>query len=177
MTIYAPAQGYPSGGGGGGISAIDITVLNGSITIVKAADEGLASTTALQDDDEFFVTVVSGRKYLVELCGTVSSGANGGFQCALGGTATWVSADCYEALLFDQSANTILDVRAVTVFGNGSVLMTDSPGGAMTYLFSLVAGVVITGNGTLVFRWAQAVSSVSNSTVRRGSYFRVTRIT
>lgn len=168
------------GGGGtatvtipGGSGAIDHTVVGGTTIISKSIDESVASGT-LQDDDEFTLSIVSGRTYSYEvLLSNDSAAGNVGIQARMNGTAT-TSAAAFFHLIWGadaiQKANT----------GVGTTLPLTGTGTNFNgpHTVFMLGSIICTGNGTLKVQWAQNLGDAGNpTTVKKCSYFAVTRVT
>jgi hypothetical protein len=135
-----------------------ITGVGATQTVYKAADESVTSSITVQDDDHLFFTVVAGEVYIFEGMITTNAGP-GGFRGNFNGPAL----TRLEAKYVDSSNDSRLSSYSSS-FG-----LTGSGG----HLKGLIECSV---SGTVNFQWAQSISDASASTLKAGSWFRVTRI-
>jgi len=142
-------------------------------TVTKAADESVASSTAVQNDDELFYTAVSGAFYEVfayiiyasPLGGPtpdlrVGFGEDGTTSRGLLWAMYWNATDVTTQTLFptDNSSPALI---AGTQNGNRALM---------------VWGQHLGNGGTFRFVWAQNTSNANATTVRAGSQLRYRRV-
>lgn len=127
---------------------------------VKSADEAVATSTALQDDNHLSVTVAVGT-YLVELEGVYNSLAAAGFKTQFVGPAGTTG-----TIAGFGNANAFHGVAWNGVLGWG--------GAAADIWFRLLGRLVFTTAGTFKLQWAQSVSNVTGTTLYTGSLLRLT---
>jgi hypothetical protein len=141
-------------------------------TIVKSADESVASSTTLQNDDELFFTAVSGSSYLVELIVIYGSPAGaGGPDIKFGAGEDATTRGILDALLLTTADATFLGVVNAN---NGSI---GSAGTAATDRGLILRGTYLGNGGTFRFVWAQNTSSANATIVRAGSILRYKKLT
>ena len=141
-------------------------------TVAKPADESVTSSTVLQADDHLSLTVTAGATYAIDGCLIVSGDPAGDLALTVtappGSTGGWT-----------PTATTL-----GTTDGTGSVRLTRFDFGAPSSMGVTAAGLMVvpTGglnagtDGTVAVQWAQAVSSAAATTLRAGSWLRLTRI-
>lgn len=140
----------------------------GPPTAYKTSPETVNNNSAFQNDNDLFVPVDANAYYTGEIWLSFTSSAAAGFK-----------------LDFTAPVGTTLEASGFLVVVSGSVTYAAtsalgsvtgivSTGAAVPYLgkFTLVTGA---NSGTLQFRWAQHVATVSNTTVNTGSYLRLSR--
>lgn len=160
----------PIGNIGGGSSppfAIsDITNLQAILDRVpiikyKTADQTITSDNTLNDDADLIYTGArTGKKYVILLVIFLRSHAAPDFQHALAvpaGTTGWRTASSWNSAT-PQAAN-----QTLTTGISGS---TNDTTQAIQCLYSTDA---LVNDGSFIFRWAQVVSDVNNTTVYKGS--------
>jgi len=145
-----------SGGGGGGVDS-PIAV------VTKTADETVAGSTTIQDDDHLtWNGFTSGKYYWIEISLFVSrtttsvgntlrygfSGNSDGYIVEAGRTAT-------NGVLCDGTANE----------SQGSIFTNADIPGALKYNIALKA----TSNFTGTFKWAQGTNNAASITLQKGS--------
>lgn len=139
---------------------------------VKTADENLASSTVLQNDDHLFFSVEANSKYHVMLDLRHRTGD----------------------ILSDWKFNFTAPASAVFVgtwrgnLNTGGDGYEETPGSLLTQILPTVDtnndyplwadGILVTSAtaGTLNLQWAQLASSAGNNTVRQNSYMRILKI-
>lgn len=153
----------------------------------KTVDESLASNTTAQNDDELFLSGVAGAIYTVDTYHQVQGAGNAAagnlkfqwtFPTGAGVQFSWSVAG--------MATN---DITGATTEGKGSwlaQLSTTSPSAPAVVVGTPSAnwagligrGLWIVGatGGTLRSQWAQSVSSATQSTVRKGSWMKLTRV-
>jgi hypothetical protein len=146
------------------ITSPTITGVGAVSTVVKAADESVASMTTLQDDNELTLSVPAAGGYLFDLCALVTGPTAADINIAFSfptGTCTWAPVGLLDQTavgatsgVTQQTLQTSLGVTAYHVRG---------------YLNA-------TASGTLLLKWTQAASNASNTTVKAGSHLTLTRI-
>jgi hypothetical protein len=141
-----------------------------SRVIVKSADESVISSTTLQDDNDFILSVASGKTYAYEMWLTEYMHSWGDFKFTFTMPA-----------LADSRMN-----ASLSYMNNDWVHVLARTFGDMTETMSLCAGV--SGNfgikiwgffttsaaGTLQFQWAQNSSVWYATIIKKGSWMKVT---
>ncbi|MFI7707598.1 hypothetical protein [Nonomuraea sp. NPDC049480] len=144
--------------------------------IVKPSDESVTSTTVLQPDNDFSVSVSANTDYYLEMFLIYSADPAGDLKVdwdgPSGATLDWVSDG------FGSSPADTVDPVSRTVQSIGS---TPSHGGITnnsTILCGLHKGIlrVAATSGTFVLTWAQLASSANATFVRANSMMLLTRI-
>lgn len=138
----------------------------------KTADELIASSTTLQNDDNLAWAVTASAVYLMELRVQYKADAAGdlkwGFTFPSGLTMLYGYWGVYDS--------------ASAFTSNGQKIQTDVPVvggvGASTGIMLAMSGIVTVAAtaGTLQFQWAQNTSNVNSTTVCAGSYGTLTRV-
>lgn len=155
---------------GGG--TIDHTVVNGSTTKQKTADETVSNSATPQDDNHLqFTGLVSGQTYHLEGHIFYSTAfGTGGFRCDFdGGTATFSSV---------RGNNILIDIVTGSNVGFFNDISTDYTRASANNLGSISFSIclVCNGDGTLIFRWAQETATTPETlTVVGGGFMRLTR--
>lgn len=141
-------------------------------TVIKSADQSVASQTAPQNDTDLFFATISGAVYRIELFiiyASPAGGATPGFKIALGEDAT---ARGTIHIIGSNSSNAVISSGVST---NGT-----SPGlnfiTAATNKGISGLGVHWANGGTFRFQWAQNTSGVGADIVRAGSYLRYIKV-
>lgn len=171
------AQGEPGADGAPGEQGPPGTAPTGDTIGVtraayKPADEQVATSTVLQADDHLSISVTAGAAYAIDSCLLVTGDPAGDLMLTvtapLGSVGGWT-----------PTATTL-----GTTDGTGSVRLTRFDFGASSSMGATTTGVVVnpTGgiiagaDGTVTIQWAQAVSSGTPTTLRAGSWLRLTRM-
>lgn len=158
------------------IGAIDVTPVGGIVTKVKATDESVTSSTSSVHDAELRFPALAGEAWVVDARLFVVGAAAGDIRCGVASTggatvsalwaahgpATTLAADEGDASMVGATeANTkFLGVRSTTV----------------PVLILVSAHVTVTVAGTVSVRWAQAVSDVTPTTVKAGSWLTARKV-
>lgn len=136
--------------------------------INKTADENVASSTVLQNDDHLTVSVLAGRTYNFRFrIFTTNASAVEGIKWALGGTATVTSLKAQ----FKYYDGTTWALARVTAFGT-TANMTPAADGYI----EIDGTVEVNAAGTFLLQWAQQTSGANNATVQRNSSLIVERV-
>ncbi len=141
--------------------------------VLKSADESVANSTTLQDDDNLLFSIGANEVWEVDFMIRVT-GVNGRlkFALALPASATmWVTARGDN----DDSNDDYLEMLTS---GTGYTFSTTnfdySDTGTMVELRGIVTNSSTAGN--VVLRWCQASSNATATIVKAGSYLKVTRV-
>jgi len=146
----------------------DTNRLVGIINAFKDADQNLANSTTLADDDDLFFTLISGGGYIFDCMISLSSAINVDFDMQwtdpggtfelyweyLNGAGTLLS----EGIIIDTTGEVAFDTADSTrhmLFFHG-------------FLENMSAG-------TFQLQWAQGTTSATNAFVRDGSWLRAMR--
>lgn len=136
-----------------------------------ASDFSLASSTAFVDIPGLTVGVEAQRTYAVLATVFMTAGTrNGGYAFAVGGTCTASDFAC-DAWALDGTIN---KYGFSSTFG--ASIMTESLGGPPLSIY-LRGAVSVASAGELRLRFAQQISNVIPSVIRRNSTFMVQDIT
>lgn len=154
-------------------SSSTVDAAAGSIHLIgiKTSDTTRASTTTEAQDEDLTVTVLTGRKYLVniEVFGndlTIADG--GGFNLSLGGTAAFDNICLFSEIYGDGAVSLASLVKSIGAIG--SIVTTD------TVNIRIRGSIRCTMGGTLFVKWAQFVSLATGFKVYAGSYIDLTDI-
>jgi hypothetical protein len=138
----------------------------------KGTAESVTSSTALQNDDTFAFSVAANASYALEgyvlFTAAAAGDLNADFTVPAGSSFEWTNfATPGTAAL--TSYNVVAQGASVArvIDGNDATVMTFAPRGWLG-----TAGTA----GTLQFRWTQGTSSATATTVRVGSWMKLTRI-
>jgi hypothetical protein len=136
------------------------------VTVRKATDESVASSTALQNDDELAVPLGLGEVWIFEAwIGVFSSSATGDFKLSFtvpaGATIRWSGLG---------AGNTGTDHEVITSSGATDVYQITGSGGITDSI--VIHGTVVNGltAGNLQMQWAQNTSTSAAVVVQTGSY-------
>lgn len=156
----------------------NVVVSNGAVqasdtSAYKDADESLNTSITLQDDNELSVSLLASSKYTFKLLVFVNNvNAAEGFKAALGGTVGVTSLKA-QITLYDDTTDLIAASGRVTALAS-AVGAAWSVGNN----WAVVEGSIETSTaGTLLLSWAQQVSGGNNTTVQRGSWMQVAKVT
>ncbi|MEV4059735.1 hypothetical protein [Nonomuraea dietziae] len=148
------------------------------VHVIKAADESVGTSTTMQDDDHLFAAVEAGTDYWLQAYliyeGEIGADLKIGWSAPSGTTFNWMS---------DSLGSGTTDTACRGAVSRSLQLLTSQPGpgtlGAGILAISLPRGVVQVGgtSGTLRFRWAQLVNTVTPTIVKAGSMLRLRRLT
>lgn len=136
-----------------------------SLLAYKLSDETISSQATLQNDDDLFLPVEANAVYEGVLQFTWQSGATPDFRESLslptGATANgWVA-----------------DTGTTSGLCGALAALTSQPGTGANVSYRLSGVLVMSSTaGTAQWQWAQQTSDASNTIVRAGSYFKLTRI-
>jgi hypothetical protein len=150
---------------GSSIAAGDIIAL-GTIGVIKGADEPLASSTTLQDDDDLYIAVPANTSLLWVCKLSITGGSRGSsdfkwfWSVPDGMTGTYWAT--YEGTGGGQNTGQIRDFTTVNAVGTAG---TSNPQ-PLEIMGSLTNGETA---GTLQLQWAQNTSSSTDTTVKAGS--------
>ncbi len=143
------------------------------ITVVKAADESVTSSTTLQDDNHLILALEANATYVVEGALFYDGQFNAGNL-----KLTWslpASATIYWAPNAPATGGAAAYASQATTSGNLSV-GTYGTGGTKTTA-SISATVTTAGTaGSMTLRWAQDTSSATATTIYAKSWLRAIRI-
>ncbi|MEV4059734.1 hypothetical protein [Nonomuraea dietziae] len=143
--------------------------------VIKAADESIASTTTLQNDDHLFLSVAANTTYWVEAMlrydGVTTGDLKIGWVVPAGATLEWTS-----NALIDGATGTADDL-----WRRRRTAAQDEICGAVgvgTDLLAMPEGLLRVGAtaGTLRLRWAQGTSSATATRVLVRSLLMISRM-
>jgi hypothetical protein len=134
----------------------------------KTANEAVASSTTLQDDNHLTVAVAANAIYLFELEATYQASSTGLLKTQLSVPASTTGNISICALGNGVTGSAKLAaVNSSAVFGGNGADCTARIYGTVT-----TAGTA----GSILLQWAQSTSHATGTTLYAGSYMRVTRI-
>lgn len=141
---------------------------------LKAANESVTSSTAVQDDDDLFFAIGANETWVFELFLFTNAATAGDFRYAI--TFPAGATQRYGQMGLDDTAagfNADLEVGDSTVSGGEKII--GGPGGTG---LSLVFGFVANGAnaGDVKLRWAQGTSSGTATILASGSHLRARRV-
>jgi hypothetical protein len=147
---------------------------NAPLYVRKTADEALANSTTMQDDDHLFVSVVANAVYWVQGWILYTAGNVGdfkmGWSAPTGATLNWNAGGSVntnlQAIFFD-----VQDVANTDSVG-GNIGTTGRTQTATPHGLLKVSSTA----GTLKFRWAQNTSEGTSLTVLTDSMLMLTRV-
>jgi hypothetical protein len=161
------------------LSAADIMKLPQHNYIVKSADESLANSGSMQDDNHLILSVAANTDYILE-AGLVYSATNGvdlafGWIAPSGATMYWSSGTASHYV-----ASTPYVSFSAMIVSSIAVAIGFSSGGTSNPFFEIARpyGLLRVGStaGTIRLRWAQNVSNAEHTVMRSGSWLRLTRM-
>jgi len=142
--------------------------------IFKTADESVASSTALQDDDHLSFAIGSNESWafsyvLAWSLGSATASWSIAFNAPSGAAGWWghVRDDAPDANLQTQISATYSDSQT----GNGSQISISEVVQGRGYVLNGGTG------GTFKLRWAQLSSNASASVLKKGSHLYIGRLT
>lgn len=144
-------------------------------SVVKPTDEGVVSSTAFQDDNDFVFSVEAGAKYILEgfliINGNTTPGNwKGNFVIPAGATIRWQNLGYAN----DSVPNPEF---ALPPAGDGTTRPMDTAGGGTDLAVRIAGSVVVTATaGTVKLQWAQHSSHTQSTLVRAGSWMRLERV-
>jgi hypothetical protein len=144
---------------------------------LKTADESVASSTTMQDDDHLFVPVAANTAYwvtaVIHYAASTAADLKIGWSAPTGSTLDWVS-DGFGST--SAAAGVDAASRSHQMLGS-----TPAPGGNGTglTLACIPRGVLVVGGtaGTFRFRWAQLASDAAATVVKAESILILRRLT
>jgi hypothetical protein len=169
-----------SGAGSGTNKRIDFS-LAANIIVRKSADETLANSTVVQDDDHLFFPVLADEVWFVEafvIFSAVTAGTNMDFKVGWsvpsGTTMLW-GAQGVPSNTLSSWGPTATNTSPTSARTEGQNLAV---GGANGTNLGTYQGVVTAGAtpGDVHFQWAQNSSNANDLTVESGSFLRLTRL-
>lgn len=167
-AVVAASNDYTVAQVSGAVAAIGGVVWT---VVTKASDESVASSTALQADDELLFTAVSGGVYEIEAVVIYASPAGAGtpdLKIAAGEDATT------RGEYYMQGLNTADAAGASGISINNT--SANSFGTAAANRAINVFGNHVGNGGTFAIYWAQVNSGVNATVVRAGSVLRYRRL-
>jgi hypothetical protein len=154
----------------------NFNAINGFVR--KTADESVTSSATLQNDDHLLYTIGATGTYIAELClfGTSAANAAGDLQFGFSfptGTLHFgmQGLDTTLASSFDGTLRSTGVLSATSGTSNLTAGLSTS-----TIFIRVYAELIATATGTLQFMWAQQASNASASTLKSGSWMRVTQV-
>jgi hypothetical protein len=159
----AAAGNHTHGAGGGG---------TWDTVVVKAADESVASSTALQNDDELLFAATNAAVYQFEAWLIVDGQGAGGsasFKFSFGEDNTFRG---YLMRVAGNSGTGVAEVTPGSVQQNQPLSARTQNGNLSVY----VVGSWVSAGGTFRLQWAQQVSNGTAVIVRAGSTLKIKRL-
>lgn len=160
---------------GGGVADVTVTTTGVWDTIRKTSDEAKTSNTTLAADSQLVAALAAGTTYAFRLRVFLSANTAPDAKYDLNYTGTTTSQFLYISVtgFGGTLSNTNLSTHTVEALP-GSTALTGSVSASLSLFLD---GVITTDtSGTLQFRWAQNISDVNPTTVRKGSYLEVMQI-
>jgi hypothetical protein len=147
--------------------------------IKKAANESVTSSTTVQNDDDFSVSLEAEKIYAIDLYLTVSGAAAGDYKgqwAVTGGVVGYTSKMCLgpESGTASVSA-TLVFARSVGVT-SPVTYGVDGTNNSMISEHFLAETTTAGTAGTLTLQWAQGTSSATATIVGSGSYMVITEV-
>lgn len=144
---------------------------------VKTADEGVTSSTTLQNDDELVIAVSASAKYIMDgyLLYTGAADPAGGLK--MGWTGPSGAAMSWTNFGVNQNGSPSLvnyNVVAESLAG-GRGVATNTTSTTMSCRPTGILTVGVTA-GNLQLQWAQGTSNATATTVKTGSWLRLVRV-
>ncbi|MFD5875692.1 hypothetical protein [Streptomyces sp. NPDC060322] len=140
-------------------------------TVDKPTDEALTASTVLQADDHLTMSVTAGGRYAVDACLIATGDPAGDLNLTLaappGSTGHWTPGAITLGVADGTGSIRLTRYDLGTPIGVGII----AGGLVVAPLGTLTAGAT----GTLTIQWAQAASSATPTTLKAGSWLRVTR--
>ncbi|GIH29101.1 hypothetical protein Aph01nite_74110 [Acrocarpospora phusangensis] len=142
--------------------------------VIKAADESVASSTVMQNDDHLLLPVAANTRYLVDSLvkyfGEDLADMKFGWTAPAGATLDWYS-DAYWTGTSD-SGKVMREVRTLA-----QTQSCGCSGASFTFAAALRGTLNVGGTaGNLQLQWAQVTSNGTANQVLTGSLLRVTRL-
>lgn len=151
-----------------------VTVLETRGLIVKASDETVTNSTTMQDDNDFSITVVSGKKYVVRaMLVLVSASAAGDFKVGFthpGGDTTFTAQGPNNADLASGSNSNGEWVARIDSASPTSSIPVGSSASVTAVAVDLYYNC--TANGTLKLQWAQNSANATGTTMKAKSWLK-----
>jgi hypothetical protein len=141
--------------------------------VIKGADQSVASSTTLQNDNALFLPLVANATYLFDVVLDYEGGTGGSSDLKW----TWVlPTGATLRYVFTESSSA--GVAAVNMSA-GSAVNTAGTNGAAFLKGVLMKGSVIVGStaGTAQLQWAQGTANATPTIVHAQSYLALWRIT
>ncbi|MFE2021316.1 hypothetical protein ACFW9O_25040 [Streptomyces sp. NPDC059499] len=140
-------------------------------TVDKPTDEAITASTVLQADDHLTLSVTAGGRYAIDACLIATGDPAGDLNLTLaappGSTGHWTPGAITLGVADGTGSIRLTRYDLGTPIGVGII----AGGLVVAPLATLTAGAT----GTLTVQWAQAASSATPTTLKAGSWLRVTR--
>lgn len=149
--------------------AIDFAVVRSR----KAADESLASSTTLQNDDDLMADLAASTTYIIDGVIFASSTSNDPDIKIAFTTPTGSTIDVGYIAASTQRLNSVGGILEASGTASEAIPLSKS-----SPVIIMIKGTVMTGanSGTLQLQWAQDSSDTTSITVKEGSYLRADQI-
>jgi hypothetical protein len=132
----------------------------------KSSTQSIALSTTLTEDSQLSITLTSGT-YKTEFLLWIVSGTVGGFKLARGGTA---------GIPYEQWFTEVFGSDASILFAQFGFLSSDQSGSDTSFYVRIVGIIEVSSGGTILLRWAQAVSNATITQMLQGSSLTATRL-
>lgn len=154
---------------GSRITASDVAGV-APLAVIKGADQSLASSTAMQNDDALFLPVAANAGYLVECLLNYEGGTHGSSDLKWEFTGPSGATMVYTFVAYPVSGSIAAGNVNMGAATGLSGVGTAGTNGAQN-LAVIMRGTLITGGtaGTLQLQWAQDTSSATATIVRAQS--------
>lgn len=145
------------------------------VPVVKAADESVISSIALQDDNELLIAIPGAGTYVIDLDLIITGPAAGDMRIG----ASFPAGTC--RMLPDSLDNTLAATSGPISRQTVMIVSGVDPGvGIGTNVSDVYAHIrfflFATAAGVFTFRWAQSVSTATNTIIRAGSMLRMEQV-
>lgn len=143
-------------------------------TVIKTVDEGVVSSIAFQDDNDFVFSAEANAKYIVEgfliINGNTTPGNwKGNIVVPAGATIRW------QNLGYQLDAVPTIET-ALPPAGDGTTRPMDTAGGGTDLSVRIAGSIIVTTAGVVKLQWAQHSSHTQSTLVRAGSWMRLERV-
>jgi hypothetical protein len=143
---------------------------SGKQLAVKTADESVASSTVVQNDDQLYGTVVTGKKYRIRATLFFNVPADG-IRLTLNGPVVTATSLKVQSLIYDT---VLRDCSRMTSLGQEITHASQGPG---SHYVVLDGSITANAGGVLFLQWAQQSSNVSALVLQKDSFFELERVT
>lgn len=151
-----------------------------STSIIKAANETVTSSTVLQNDNELLFALVANATYIIQGCLLVNGSTAGDIKVAFTVPASAVGQMSFNGNIVAVSGNDQFQrVAVINDFATPDFINFGALGTTASQIMPvMINGAIFTAgsSGTLQLQWAQNASDGTATTVLKGSWMTVTRV-